>query len=255
MTKTKPDSASQQKGFAKAFKIDIGREKDIIEEKWEVTGGRSLLMNPVRQNIFKYLCEYPCSSLSTIAHDFEISVATMSWHIKLLLKRKLISEYKSGGQRLLFPQNMIDNNVIPILSLLTKSKIQIIFTKIRNTPGITQKELGESLKFSHQSINNYTSRLQSEDLINIVHDGKFTRYYPTNRLVELELSQRKQLKEFRSWIIKAFKYDGVNPKLIRVTDRVLFIQITSGSKIESMKLSVNPFYSTIQDKEKFLAQL
>jgi predicted transcriptional regulator len=255
MVKSNNQDSGKLKGFAKAFKQDIGREKEIIEEKWEVLGEKSLLMNPVRQNIFKYLCEFPCSSLSTIASDFKISVASMSWHLNLLFERKIILKKKIGGQRIFYPQNIIDPNTIPVLFLLANPKIHDLFIKIRELPGISQKELGEELGMSHQSINTFTNRLKTENLISVVRDGKFARYYPTNRLTDLEISQRKNLKEFRKWVIKVLKFDGVNPKLIRVTDQMLFLQITMGTSVESIKLSVNPFNSIIKNKSRFLAEL
>ena len=89
----------------------------------------------------------------------------------------------------------------------------------------------------------------------IVKDGKFIRYYPTKKLLELEIAQRGTLKEFRAWIIKSLKFDGVNPKLIRATDRELIVQITSGKKLKSLKLSVNPYISILIDKARFLSEL
>ncbi len=244
-----------KKSFAKAFKLDIGREKEVIDEKWDVQTGKSLLMNSTRQNIFKYLCEYPCSTLSTVAHDIQLTPPSTTWHLKLLLERKLITEKKVGNQRVFYPLEMIDQNTIPILSLLANPKIQKIFIKIADSPGIGQKELTEVFKSSHQSINTYTTRLKDKGIIKVVKDGKFTRYYPTSKLNELESTQRKKLKEFRKWIIKAFKFDGINPKLIRVTDRQLMLQITSGKNIKSIKLSVNPFHTILQNRSRFLAEL
>ncbi len=255
MTAQKLFVPKKAKGFARALKLDIGKEKDVAEEKWVVLGGRSLLMNRTRQNIFRYLCEYPCSTLSTVAKDFELSPASISWHLNLLLDRHLISDSKVGGQRVFYPNNMIDESVIPILALLAKPKIQTIFIKIGNIPGIKQKELCEALSFGHQSINTFTNQLEDMKLITIVRDGKFRRYYPTDTLDQLKVLHRKILKEFRTWVIKSFKTDGVNPKIIRVTDRVLFLQITSGTSVGSLRLSVNPFGSIIQNKAQFLKEL
>lgn len=255
MTVKKSKKKKSQKGFAKAFKHDIGRESELIKEEWEVQPGRSILMNPTRQKIFRYLCEYPCSSLSSIARDFGISPASMTWHLKLLSDRKLISEDKVGGQRLLYPRNFINPKMVPVFALLANQKILNIFNKIRESPGITQKDLTKVLRLSHQSINSFTNRLRDEGLINIIRDGKFTRYYSSQTIDKLEISQRKKLKEFRKWIIKSFKIDGVNPKLIRVTDKTLFIQITSGMETKSLKLSANPFRSITQSRQRFLAEL
>lgn len=255
---SKKSSGNRKKisqGFAKAFKKDIGHEKDLIDEKWEVSDGRSLLMSEVRQNIFKYLCEFPCGSLSTIAKDLKLSVATVSWHLNLMLERKLLSEIQSGGHRVFYPTNMVEGEAIPILIQLANPKIHDIYLIIRETPGISQKNLSNELGMSHQSINTYTNRLKRYELISVVRDGKFIRYYPTQKIEELSKSQRKNLKEFRKWIIKIFKYDGVNPKLIRVTDQQIFLQITSGTNVESLVLSINPFQSIFNDRARFLVEI
>ena len=244
-----------QKSFAKAFKMDIGREKEITDEKWEVQADKSLLMNLTRQIIFKYLCEYPCASLSTIARDIQLSPPSTSWHLKLLSERKLVSEKKLGGTKIFYPNKMLDKIGISVLSLLANQKMQDIFLQINNSPGISQKELTERLGLSHQSINAFTNRLRNEDLITIVRDGKFTRYYPTTKLDKVGTAHHKKLKEFKKWVIKAFKFDGVNPKLLRVTDRHLLLQITAGKKIKSIKLSVNPFLTITQNKSRFLSEI
>jgi DNA-binding transcriptional ArsR family regulator len=249
------DKYDKSRGFAKAFKFDIGREKDIIEEDWEISNRRSMLMNPIRQKILKYLCEYPCTSLSIIAHDLNLAPSTISWHLNKLLEHKILSEVKDRGKRLFYPPNMINGEMVPVFSLLAKPKIHDIFIKIREWPGISQKELSEELGMSHQSIYTFTNKLEKTELISILRDGKFTRYYPTKRITDLEFDQRKNLKEFRKWIIKVLKFDGVNPKLIKVTDQELNLQIQVGTHIESLKLSVNPFKSILEDKTRFLTGL
>ncbi|WP_455391621.1 hypothetical protein [[Eubacterium] cellulosolvens] len=255
MSTQKSKTRKSGKSFAKALKQDIAREKEIIDERWEVQSGKSVLMNTTRQKIFRYLCEYPCSSLSTIARDIQLSPPSTSWHLKILMARKLILNVSIGNQIVFYPSEMIDGSSVPILSLLTKPKVNDIFVKIIESPGINQNELTEELSVSHQSINTFANRLKEENLINIIKDGKFTRYYPTKKLNNLELEQRKKLKEFRKWVIKAFKYDGINPKLVRVSDRELTLQITSGKSLKSLKLSANPFITVIQNKVRFLSKL
>jgi predicted transcriptional regulator len=150
---------------------------------------------------------------------------------------------------------MLQSETIPIFSLLAKPKIHDIYQKIREWPGISQKELSEELGMSHQSIYTFTKKLEKVDLISLLKDGKFTRYFPTKRINELEKEQRKNLKEFRKWIIKVLKYDGVNPKLLKVTDQELLLQIQVGTKLLTLKLSVNPFKSIMEDKTRFLTGL
>ena len=179
----------------------------------------------------------------------------MSWHLKLFVDRKLLVGRKVGGQKVFYPQNMFDRTAVPILSLLGNPKINRIFISVIKTPGISQKQLSVQQKLSHQSIYSFINRIIDEGLVKIIKDGKFTRYFPTTKINQLQIAQRKSTKEFKTWVIKALKFDGVDPKLIRVTDKLLLIQIQAGAEIESMKLSVNPFYSIVQNKKQFLAEL
>jgi predicted transcriptional regulator len=249
--KKKRNNRGAGKGFAKAFKMDIGREKEVVQEDWVAITGKSLLMNNTRQNIFRYLCEFPCSTLSNIAHDISVSPPVTLWHLKLLVERNLISEKRLGRQKVYLPKGLVEQKTITVLALLANPKVQNIFRTIFKTPGATQKDIAGILKISHQSINTFTNRLKNEKLITVVKDGKFTRYYPTKRIDELELSQRKKAKEFKKTIIKSFKFDGVNPKLIRATDKQISLQITAGRNIKTLKLSVNPFSSATQKRSKF----
>jgi DNA-binding MarR family transcriptional regulator len=251
----KTDKLDKTRGFAKAFKLDIGREKEIVEEAWEVSSGRSMLMNPIRQKILKYLCKYPCTSLSVLSSDLNLAPATISWHLNQLIERKILSEVKNRGKRLFYPPNMINDEMVTVFSLLAKPKIHDIFMKIRESPGISQKELSDELGMGHQSVYTFTNKLENGEIISKLIDGKFTRYYPTKRINELENDQRKNLKEFRKWIIKVLKFDGVNPKLIKVTEQELYLQIQVGTGIVSLKLSVNPFKSILEDKTRFLTEL
>ena len=173
MTASISKKKKRGKSFAKAFKLDIGREKEILDEHWEVQAGKSILMNGTRQKIYRYLCEYPCSTLSNIAHDIKLSAPSTTWHLKLLVERRLISRGKVGKQHVFYPEEMIDSNVIPLLTLLANSKINGIFNEILESPGIKQKELTESLGISHQSVNTFANRLEKEGLITSIRDGKF----------------------------------------------------------------------------------
>ena len=161
MSQTITDKKGQGKSFVKALKRDIGREKEIAEESWEVKPGKSILMNLTRQKLFRYLCEYPCSTLSTIARDIQLSPPSAIWHLKLLLERDLISHLKHGGQRIFFPQEMVNQDSIILLSLLANEKIRRIYNGIIDIPGIKQSELTQELGFSHQSINSFTKKLEN----------------------------------------------------------------------------------------------
>ncbi len=245
-------SEKTKKGFAKAFKHDIGREDEIAVEKWEVRKGQSLLMNPVRRELFRYLCEFPCNHLSGISRGLGITPPTTTWHLKKLIDRDLIASKKLNGKTIFFPSNMIEEDDIRILSLINDEKVKQIFLTIRENPGMTQKDISLNLKLQHQSVLWYTLKLEKVELISTIEDGKFKRYYPTNLLSELRDSHLSKLRAFREWLIKALKYDGIDPEVIRTTDKFILIRITTGREKTTLELSTNPFSTVLGLKKEVL---
>ena len=234
--------------FAKAFKQDISREEDIAVEKWEVRKGQSLLMNPVRREIFRHLCEFPCDHLSGVSKSLGITPSTTNWHLKKMIERKLIEMKRIDGKTVFFPTNMIEESDVGILSLINDEKVKHIFLTIKANPGITQKEISGILRLKHQSILWYSTKLIAIGLINIIEDGKYKRYYPTNLLPELSDLYLKKLRGFREWVIKAFKFDGIDPEIIRTTNNLILIRITTGKEKTTLELPTNPFITVLRTK-------
>ncbi len=242
----------KKKGFAKAFKQDISREEDIAIEKWEVKKGQSLLMNPVRREIFRYLCEFPCNHLSGISRDLGISPPTTSWHLKKMMTRDLIATKKINGKSIFFPTNMIDEEDIEILSLINDVKVKHIFLTILNGPGLSQKEISDELKVQHQTVIWFTNKLENTGLISTLEDGKYKRYYPTGKLSELSDLHISRMKAFREWVIKAFKYDGIDPEVIRSTDKFILFKVSIGKDKTTLELPTNPFLTVLGLKKDHL---
>jgi DNA-binding transcriptional ArsR family regulator len=243
---------NQKKGFAKAFKQDISREEDIAAEKWEVKKGRSLLMNPIRREIFRYLCEFPCNHLSGISRDLGITPPSTSWHLKKMIERNLITSRKKHGKSIFYPTNMIDEDDIEILALINDEKVKHIFLTIINNPGLTQKEVGDQLRIQHQTVIWFTQKLENVGLISTLEDGKFKRYYPTSKLSELSDLHISKMKAFREWVIKTLKYDGIDPEVIRVTDKFILLRISIGKDKTSLELPTNPFLTVLGLKKNHL---
>ncbi|MCK5559894.1 MAG: winged helix-turn-helix transcriptional regulator [Thermoplasmata archaeon] len=241
-----------KKGFAKAFKQDIGREEDIAVEKWEVRKGQSLLMNPVRREIFRYLCEFPCNHLSGISRDLAITPPTTTWHLKKMIDRDLIARKKINGKIIFYPLNMIEEADIIILALINDLKVKRIFLTIKENPGITQKEISLNLELKHQTVLWHTSKLEDVGLISTIEDGKFKRYYPTNLLSELGDTHLSKLRAFREWLIKALKYDGIAPEVIRTTDKFILLRITTGREKTTLELPTNPFSTVLGISKEYL---
>lgn len=239
---------SEQKNLGKLGK-GLKKAASLPEEFIEVPerkGGVSLLMHKTRREIFQYICQNPCAYLSQISRDLNTSAATASWHLKKLTSNNLIAQKKVGALSIFYPLDMLRPKDIEILTILNYEGMREIFSEIAKNPGITQKEIAHQLNVSYRTIMMQASKLEKEEIIVSVKDGKFKRYYPTNLIRDLEASYRKWKRHFKEHILKILKNDCLTPKVLLSTDKELIIQITPGRKDAVLKLYTSPFYSLLR---------
>jgi len=145
-----------------------------------------------------------------------------------------------------------DDEDVEILALINDEKIKHIFLSIINNPGLTQKEISDLLRIQHQTVIWFTQKLENVELISTLEDGKFKRYYPTNRLAKLSDMHISKMKAFREWVIKKFKYDGIDPEVVRVTDKFILLRVSIGKDKTSLELPTNPFLTVLGLKKDHL---
>ena len=211
----------------------------------ERKGGVSLLMHETRRGIFQYVCRHPCAYLSAISRDLNTSAATASWHLKKLTQNELIAKKKVGALSIFYPMDMLRPRDIELLTLLNYEGMKEIFSTIARSPGITQKEIANLLHVSYRTIMMQAAKLEKEDVIVSVKDGKYKRYYPTNLIKEMEESYRKWQRHFKEHILKILKNDCLTPKVVLSTDKEIIIQITPGREDAVLKLYTSPFYALL----------
>lgn len=202
----------------------------------------SILMHPTRQLILEYLSRYPCSYLSAISKDLQLSTVTASWHLKKMVSANFLSEKKFKGMTIFFPKGMIRNSDIRTMALINTPTVRDVLSLIINYPGITQKELAESAKTVYQTIISHANRLVKEQLIYTIRDGIFKRYYPTETIKELESYYIKIENSFEKKLIERMRKDGVNPKLVSKRKGKGNIQIHAGYKTDQLKVSFTPIF-------------
>ena len=83
-------------------------------------------------------------------------------------------------------------------------------------------------------------------LISSLEDGRYKRYYPTNRLIELSDKHQKALRAYRKGILERLTKDGVAPKVLRSTDREMHIEIRGGKERRVLVLHTDPFMTVLQ---------
>ncbi len=228
-----------------AFKKEIEEEKEPSKIP-EETIKRTLTMNPRRQEILQYLCKYPCSRLSKIARDLDISNAATKWHLGSLAENEFITKHVVGKDTVFYPTNMIDEKDIDLFSAINHEKGLQILRIIMVNSGITQKRLKEESQLNQRTVVRHTAELERLGLVESIQDGKFMRYYATDLLSKMSDEYRKRTSRFRKHMLNILKKDGVNPKVVRSTDKAMHVKITSGETKSVLELATQPFQSVLE---------
>lgn len=229
---------NDNRSLGKALKKLVSLEEEIIKQPVRKKG-ESILMNQTRLNIFQYLCNYPCAHLRGISRDLEIATPTATWHLKKMIDAGLITEKKVGKSTLFYPSDLIEDEDVAVLALLSTDRARLVFLHTQQKPGETQKELYGALRISHQSVRWYASKLEELGMISSVEDGKYKRYYPTNLI--FDRASRRRVKYFRENILNRLKKDGLDPEIIKSIDRELVVRITAGNKKSILRIPSDPF--------------
>jgi DNA-binding MarR family transcriptional regulator len=231
--------------------------KKEMEEDREAPSGleervkETITMNPRRQEILQYLCKYPCTRLSKIAKDLELSNASTKWHLKRLAEKNFIAREEVNGDHIFYPVKMIDKDDLKALTIINHERATPILRKILANSGINQKDLCNDVQLNQRTVVRHTSEMEKAGLIDCIQDGKFKRYYPTLFIEKREESYRKRAARFRKHILKLLEKDGVKPRVLRTTDRSLHVKITAGEKKSILELGTQPFLS-IRERYKGL---
>jgi DNA-binding MarR family transcriptional regulator len=228
-----------------AFKKEIEEEKEPSKIP-EETIKKTLTMNPRRQEILQYLCKYPCSRLSKIARDLDISNAATKWHLGSLADNEFITKHVVNQDTVFYPNNMIDEKDIDLFSAINHDKGLLILRIIMANSGITQKRLKEESQLNQRTVVKHSAQLERLGLVESIQDGKFMRYYATDLLAKMTDDYRKRTSRFRKHMLNRLKKDGVHPKVVRSTDKAMHVKITSGETKSVLELTTQPFQSVLE---------
>jgi DNA-binding transcriptional ArsR family regulator len=222
-----------------ALKRAITQERAVEEIERSKKDEESLLLNTTRLEIFQYLCKNPCSKLRAIAKSLELAAQTVDWHLRKMTERGLVSSKKLGKDKVYYPSEMIESGDIEVLALLRGDKVNLICTTIASNPGISQGDLGKKLGMYQQEIGWYTSKLTEKEVLHRVIDGRYRRYYLSEKLGDVLLTNRKRISHFKKTLVSALKRDGMNPEIIRSRKDSLVIQIGRGKDKSLLKVNLN----------------
>ena len=210
-----------------ALKRAVEEETPTTEDTGKRARISSVLMNPNRRDLFKILCQSPCSSAGNLTARLSLSRATVNWHLKALVKANYIESFRFNNKQFFSPKDMVSHgDAMVVIATLNDSRCKTIFKVIVDNYGIDTPTLRESVR-SIRSITPHLQRLEALGLISTVKDGNLIHYYPTSKLDEIINLEGSRLKIFRRTLIKRMENDHLMPRVekIKGSGLVILLQI------------------------------
>jgi predicted transcriptional regulator len=206
----------------------------------------SILMNENRQKILQFLFKYPCTHLHEIARNLDFSLNTTRWHLQKLKEIGYLDVHEIGNKKLYYPNNSLKELDKKILGVLNDKKFTQLYLEIKKTPGITQKELYSILEKKQSTIAENLEILEKHNLVYSQRDGRNRRYFITPLIRIRDKKNRKAMKEYRRILILLLKHDGVEPDILRSTDKKFHVRIKSGKTTSDLIFFFNPYERFIE---------
>jgi predicted transcriptional regulator len=131
-----------------------------------------VLDHETRGMIRGYVMANPGDHFNSIKATLDLKNGTLAHHIHILEREKIIKSVKDGKFRRFFPMGMrISENAYP-----TKIEM-LILDIIRETPGITQKDIGNQLGMSQPTVSYHIAKLKKGKRLRAKKHGMSMRLY------------------------------------------------------------------------------
>lgn len=131
----------------------------------------------VRGQIYGYIMSHPGEHYNHIKNKLEVTNGTLSHHLRALEFQGYIKSQRDGTYKRFYPTDM----KIPRTKGIQLSDLQIgIVDAIRQSPGISQKEIAKREGISQQSISYNLTLLERMGILDSSRDGVRKKYYITS---------------------------------------------------------------------------
>ncbi|UCE38313.1 MAG: PKD domain-containing protein [Thermoplasmata archaeon] len=156
---------------------------------------KEILDHFTRGKIYGYILANPGDHYNSIKKALDLSDGTFSHHIHILEKEGIIKSAREGIYRCFYPAGMR----IPSSENSLKKSQLIIIEKIKETPGISQKDIASLLGVSSPTVNYHLKELLKLGIIESERAGMRLRYFVNAEKedIEVEIIPKGKLKKAR----------------------------------------------------------
>ena len=134
----------------------------------------------IRGRIYEFICSNPGVNYSSIKEQFKLTNGTVTYHLSMLERQEFIRAKQDGIYKRYFA-----NNGGPAVSDVQPMSLQLSIAKVvRESPGMTQKEIAMQLGSSKQLVSYHIRNMKKDGLLDTHRDGRSVRIYPNPQTPE-----------------------------------------------------------------------
>jgi predicted transcriptional regulator len=136
------------------------------------------LENRNRESIYRHIDLNPGCTVSDISKRETMNVGSVRYHVDQLRDARRIVEVKFGKFRRLFRNSgAYDDREITIISALQVRTNRAILLMIRDSPGLSNKQIAERLDIKESMAHTYLSHMLRDSIIRYEKNGQQKMYY------------------------------------------------------------------------------
>lgn len=200
--------------------------------------GSSLFMNETRQKLYEHVFKTPGIHIRKLARELKLTLPSANWHLKLLERGNYLGKLNIKNKMCYYPSHIVDASDVFLFSTLNHAPSRKAYTLIRNTPGISQREVYSSLNTYQQRIAFTLFGLEEAGLLVKTKTGRSNGYRATEKLDDAILRIEEKLPDFTEWLLEKLVEDGVNPRLISSARSRLKVRLSTGQSKRDMVLAL-----------------
>ncbi len=210
----------------------------------------SPMLNPVRRRIFEFVCRFPGTSPSQTAQALGFSLSTLRWHLEKLMEGEFLEVTRLGRKMGIYPPALVPREHCDLLIILNGRMERSIMSFIVRTKGCTQSDVIEKVGEPQQNIQSHLKKLEKYEIVMVLKDGRYRRYYPGPILDELDKIVQRRGKNFRADFLEKIKKGGIDLKVQLFSRTRMIVELSSGRERSAMVIPFTPVASILSSRAK-----
>lgn len=207
----------------------------------------SLMMSPVRREIYSSLSRRPCICLGHLVRLITTSRANASWHIDKLTGSGFLIRKRVGGHWLHFPSGLLEEDVdVPVLATFNDDNTLDVFLKIRKDPGSCQKTIARKMDQSRQRVAWHLKKLRRNGLIEVKKVARYRRYHLTDLFDRRAKENKNRIGAFKGILMRRLKEDGTKPSIVKHLSTSFIVRLGAGREVAVMEITTDPFEELLE---------